>query len=151
MVWKPNIRIMSRAFGWFCLRFPHQGVCPCTQLGDLRPSDRLPTSKSWLRHCSKIVTKYACNHVKCMLSLSCHYNTTPVTPRSAAHFLKCFLTLSLCLNSLSHKPQENCLDSEWTCILRSWLWLNFFWQCHKWTKYIHCVTSADVWWVDYAV
>ena len=74
---------------------PPPGVCPCTQLGDLRPSDRLPTSKSWLRHCSKIVTKYACNHVKCMLSLSCHYNTTPVTLRSAAHFLKCFLTLSM--------------------------------------------------------
>jgi len=72
-----------------------------------------------------------------MLSLSCHYNTTPVTPRSAAHFLKCFLTFSLCINSLSHKPQENCLYSEcngwydnvsiqllyrnascrWTCIL----------------------------------
>jgi len=49
-----------------------------------------------------------------MLSLSCHYNTTSVTPRSAAHFLKCFLTLSLCLNSLSHKPQENCLHSECT-------------------------------------
>jgi len=84
MVWKPNIRIMSRAFGWLCPRFLHHGVCPCTQLGDLRPSDRLPTFKSWLRHCTKIVTKYACNHVKCMLSLSCHYNTTPVTLRSAA-------------------------------------------------------------------
>ena len=84
--------------------------------------------------------------------------TTPVTPRSTEHFLKCFLTVALRVNCLSHKPQENCLypkctgwcclnssavqkrfghslqtygftaSCRWTCILRSWLLLNFFWQ-----------------------
>jgi len=93
-----------------------------------------------------------------MESVRRHYNTTPVTPCSAEHFSKCILTVLLRLNSLSHRPQENCLYSEctgrwrlnssavqkhfghsrqtysftascrWTCTLRSCLLLNFFWQ-----------------------
>jgi len=49
-----------------------------------------------------------------MESVRRHYNTTPVTPCSAEHFLKCILTVLLRLNSLSHRPQENCLYSECT-------------------------------------
>jgi len=49
-----------------------------------------------------------------MESVRHHYNTTPVTPCSAEHFLKCILTVLLRLNSLSHRPQENCLYSECT-------------------------------------
>ena len=74
------------------------------------------------------------------------------------HFLKCSLTVDLCLKSLPHKPQQNCLNTEWTdwcsfnsaevqkrfshllqtnvftpscrirCCLRSLLKPNFFWQ-----------------------
>ena len=98
------------------------------------------------------------NNTKCMLSVRRHYNTTPVTPCSTEHFLKCFLTVTLRVNCLSHKPQENCLYSKctgwcclnssavqkrfghslqtygfiascrWTCCFRSPMWLNFFWQ-----------------------
>jgi len=98
------------------------------------------------------------NNTKCMLSVRCHYNRTPVTPCSTEHFLKCLLTALLRLYSRSHKKQENrlysectgwcCLNSSaiqkrfghslqtygftascrWTCIFRSCLWLNFIWQ-----------------------
>jgi len=55
-----------------------------------------------------------------MLSVRHHYNyTTPVTPCSTEHFLKCFLTVTLRVNCLSHKQQENCLYSEctgWWCL-----------------------------------
>ena len=98
------------------------------------------------------------NNTNCMLSVRHHYITTPVTPCSAEHFLKCFLTVTLRVNCLSHKTQENCLYSQctgwcslnsvavqkrfghslqtygftaschWTCSLRSPLRLNFFWQ-----------------------
>jgi len=54
------------------------------------------------------------NNRKCMLSVRHHYNTTPVTPCSAEHFLKCFLTAHLRLYSRSHKQQENCFYSECT-------------------------------------
>ena len=60
--------------------------------------------------------KQWCN---CMLSVRCHYNTTPVTPCSTEHFLKCFLTVGLRANCLSHKPQEYCLYSKctgWWCL-----------------------------------
>ena len=42
---------------------------------------------------------------------------------------------------------------RWTCTLRFCLVVNFMWQiiCHTWTKYLHCVTAADVSWVDYAM
>ena len=61
------------------------------------------------------------NNTKCMLSVRHHYNTTPVTPCSAEHFVKCVSTFSLCSYSRSHKPQENCLYSECTgwCSLNS--------------------------------
>jgi len=98
------------------------------------------------------------NISKCMLSVQCHYNTTPVTPCSTEHFLKCILMSLLHLYSRSHKLQKNCLYSEctgwccfnsvavqkrfghslqtygftascrWTWTLRSPLRLNFFWQ-----------------------
>jgi len=61
------------------------------------------------------------NNTKCMLSVQRHYNTTPVTPCSTEHFLKCLLTVTLRVNCLSYKPQENCLYSECTgwCSLNS--------------------------------
>ena len=123
------------------------------------------------------------NNTKCMLSVRHHYNTTPVIPCSTEHFLKCILTVILCLNSLSHRPQVNCSYSDctgwcclnsaaaqkrfghslqtygftascrWTCILRSCLLQNFFWQMSHMNQvaYLHCATLADVSRVDYAM
>ena len=48
------------------------------------------------------------NNTKCTLSDQCLYNTKPVTPCSAEHFLKCILTALLRLYSRSYKPHENC-------------------------------------------
>ena len=107
----------------------------------------------------------------------CHYSWTWLTPCSAEHFLKCFLTVLLRLYSRSHKPQENCLYSQCTglyCLNSSAVHIHcihttsqlhvaehVLWghhcgwissdKCHTWTKYLHCVTSADVSWVDDAM
>jgi len=55
-----------------------------------------------------------CNHVNCMLSVWHHYNTKPVTPGSAEHFLKCILTaLTLhFLQTFTHNEFSNCLFQE---------------------------------------
>jgi len=120
------------------------------------------------------------NNTNCMLSVQCHYNTTPVTPCSTEHFLKCFLTAHLRL----YKPTVGHINNmKAVCILNvlvddvsiELLYRNaldihckhtasqlhvagrVLWghhcgwissdKCHTWTKYLHCVTSADVFWV----
>jgi len=114
------------------------------------------------------------NNTKCMLSVRCHYNTTPVTPCSTEHFLKWLLTALLRLYSRSHKNRKtvcilNVLDDAVSIHLlyrnalgihckhtasqlhvaeRASLghvcgWISSD-KCHTWTKYLHCVTSADV-------